>query len=472
MSFVSPEFALVCLLFFPVYWALADRWRWQRGFLILSAYALYASWVPFFAAVLLAYSTVVWVLGRWMQVARPRHRPLALGLWLAGCFLVTLKYYEFVRESFQALLEVMGFQSLLPVLDVVAPVGVSFFTFQAITYLVSVGRQSLTPRSWADVLLFLSFWPTLFAGPILRAEHFFAQVDATQVGRPIQGWRALYLIALGLVQKAVLASWLAAQVVDPVYKFPEQHASASLLAAMLGYSLQIFLDFAGYTSIVTGVALLMGYTLPINFRQPYLARNLSDFWTRWHVSLSSFIRDYIYIPLGGNRRGWARTQWNVLAGMLISGLWHGANWTFVVWGLMHGLGVVALNLAGRLGMKPWPRFAAQAVTFLFVTLAWVFFRADSLAQAGQMLQGLFSLPQAAELAGSAGPGRTAPWWPLLLLTGTVLGLSAWAQALEAWCTGLLQRMGRWAACVCLSAVLCAVLYWGPEGVPGFIYYRF
>lgn len=469
MSFVSPEFALVCLLFFPVYWALADQWRWQRGLLIVSAYALYASWVPFFAVVLLAYSTVVWALGRWMQMARPSHRPLVLGLWLAGSFLVALKYYEFVRESFQALLEGTGFQSLLPVLDVVAPVGVSFFTFQAITYLVSVGRQSLPARSLADVLLFLSFWPTLFAGPILRAEHFFAQVDAAQVGRPIQGWRALYLIALGLVQKVVLASWLAAQVVDPVYRFPEQHTSASLLAAMLGYSLQIFLDFAGYTSIVTGLALLLGYTLPVNFRQPYLARNLSDFWTRWHVSLSSFIRDYIYIPLGGNRRGWARTQWNVLAGMFISGLWHGANWTFVVWGLMHGLGVVALNLASRLGMKPWPRLAAQVVTFSFVTLAWVFFRADSLAHAGQMLQGLLIPPQQAVLAGS---GQPAPWLPLILLTGAVLGLSAWAQALEAWCTGLLQRMGRWAACMVLSAVLFAVLYWGPEGVPGFIYYRF
>ncbi|PUE11527.1 hypothetical protein B9Z51_04370 [Limnohabitans sp. T6-5] len=467
MSFVSPEFALACLLFFPLYWALADHWRWQRGLLIVSAYALYTSWVPVFAAVLLAYSTGVWALGRWMQVARSSHKPLALGLWLAGSFLVVLKYYEFVRESFQALLEGTGFQSLLPVLDVVAPVGVSFFTFQAITYLVSVGRQSLPARSWADVLLFLSFWPTLFAGPILRAEHFFAQVDAAQVGRPFEGWRALYLIALGLVQKVVLASWLAAQVVDPVYKFPEQYNSASLVAAMLGYSLQIFLDFAGYTAIVTGLALLMGYRLPVNFRQPYLARNLSDFWTRWHVSLSSFIRDYIYIPLGGNRRGWARTQWNVLAGMFISGLWHGANWTFVAWGLMHGLGVVVLNLASRWGMKPWPRLAAQAMTFGFVTLAWVFFRADTVPQALQMLQGLVILPHE-----TAGLGQPVPWPPLLLILGLVLGLSHWAQALEDWCTDGLQRMGRVAACGCLSALLCAVLYLGPEGVPGFIYYRF
>jgi hypothetical protein len=196
----------------------------------------------------------------------------------------------------------------------------------------------------------------LFAGPIWRAEHFFAQTDrqrpARRVGSPRQGWLALYLIVLGLVQKVVLASWLSAQVVDPVYKSPDQFASVSLGAAMLGYSLQIFLDFAGYTLIVTGLALLLGYRLPVNFRQPYLARNLSDFWTRWHVSLSSFIRDYIYIHLGGNLLGWGRTQLNVLSGMLISGLWHGANWTFVVWGLLHGLGVVVQQNLERLNDEP------------------------------------------------------------------------------------------------------------------------
>jgi hypothetical protein len=297
MSFVSPEFALLCLLFFPAYWSLAHQPRAQRCLLIACAYALYATWVPLFAVVLAVYSTVIWALGRWMQRAASARLPVALGLWLAGSFLFSLKYYEFVRETFQAILQHTGFVSLLPVLNWVAPVGVSFFTFQAVSYLVMVGRAPTLARSWPDVLLFLSFWPTLFAGPIWRAEQFFAQTDrqrpARRVGSPRQGWLALYLIALGLVQKVVLASWLSAQVVDPVYKSPDQYASVSLAAAMLGYSLQIFLDFAGYTLIVTGLALLLGYRLPVNFRQPYLARNLSDFWTRWHVSLSSFIRDSI-----------------------------------------------------------------------------------------------------------------------------------------------------------------------------------
>lgn len=470
MSFVSPEFALLCLLFLPIYWSLAEHPRVQRSLLVASAYGLYATWVPAFAVVLGVYSTVVWALGQWMRRAAPSRLPLTLGLWMAGSFLLALKYYEFVRETFQALLLHGGLASLLPVLELMAPVGVSFFTFQAVTYLVMVGRQPVAARSWPDVLLFLSFWPTLFAGPILRAEHFFAQLDdrhpARRVGYPRQPWRALYWIALGMVQKVVLASWLSAQVVDPVFKFPDHYASVSLAAAMLGYSLQIFLDFAGYTLIVSGLALLLGYRLPVNFRQPYLARNLSDFWSRWHVSLSGFIRDYIYIPMGGNRQGWGRTQINVMSGMLISGLWHGANWTFVVWGLLHGLGVVVMNTAQRWGMPTWPRWLAQALTFVFVSLAWVFFRADSVPQALQMLQGLWHSP--------AGFWQSdqLPGWTLLGIGLLVFGLSPQALRLERLSVFCLGRLGPWLVGLLLTLLLSAVLYWGPEGVPSFIYYRF
>lgn len=470
MSFVSPEFAFLCLLFLPLYWSMADHPAAQRALLIISGYALYATWVPVFALVLAAYSMVIWGVGRWMRLAATSRMPWVLGLWMAVTFLLAIKYYEFVRETFQALLENTGFVSLLPVLDVVAPVGVSFFTFQAITYLVMVGRSPRSARSLTDVLLFLSFWPTLFAGPILRAEPFFAQIDVTdprkRVGLPRQAWLAMYMMALGLVQKVVLASWLSAQVVDPVFKFPEQYASVSLAAAMLGYSLQIFLDFAGYTLIVTGLGLLLGFNLPVNFRQPYVARNLSDFWTRWHVSLSSFIRDYIYIPMGGNRLGWGRTQLNVLSGMLISGLWHGANWTFAVWGLLHGLGVVVLNVVTKWGMPAWPRWAAQGLTFLFVTLAWVFFRADSLPHALQMLHGLWWSPagfwQADQL----------PWWGLVAIGLAVFGLSPWAAVWERLVVRSLSWMGPWLAGLLLALCLCLVLFYGPEGVPNFIYYRF
>lgn len=465
MSFVSPEFGLLCLLFFPLYWACANLPRVQRSLLIVSGYALYASWVPAFAGVLLIYSTVVWGLGRWMAAASKPRLPWVLGLWLAGTFLVTLKYYEWVRETFQAMLSPWGFHSMLPVVDVVAPVGVSFFTFQAITYLVAVGRRDLAARSWADVILFLSFWPTLFAGPILRAVPFFEQIDADLTGRPRQAWRALYLLMLGVVQKVVLASWLSSHVVDAVFKFPEQYSSGSIAAALLAYSLQIFFDFAGYTAIVTGLALLLGYELPLNFRQPYLARNLADFWTRWHMSLSSFIRDYIYIPLGGNQHGWRRTQLHVLLAMLISGMWHGASWTFVCWGLMHGLGVVGLNVMRRWGMPAWPRFLAQMLTFVFVSLAWVWFRSDSVEQAMQVFQGLWISPPSAS--------TPLPVWPWLACIALAFwALSPWAPTLENTAVRVMRALGAVGTTVCLFVVLTWAIYAGPDGVPSFIYYRF
>lgn len=466
MSFVSPEFGLLCLLFLPLYWACAAWPRVQRSLLVVSGYALYASWVPAFAGVLFLYSSVVWALSRWMAAVRKPHLPWVLGVWLAGTFLVTLKYYEWVRETYQALLLPWGFYSLLPVVDVAAPVGVSFFTFQAINYLMAVGRRSMAARSWLDVLLFLSFWPTLFAGPILRAEPFFEQIDQNAAGRPREAWRALYLLALGLVQKVVLASWLSAHVVDAVFKFPEQYASTSIAAALLAYSLQIFFDFAGYTAIVTGLALLLGYQLPMNFRQPYLARNLADFWTRWHVSLSSFIRDHIYIPMGGNQRGWWRTQLHVVLAMLISGIWHGASWTFVCWGLMHGVGVVGLNVLKRCGMPAWPRWVAQCLTFVFVSLAWVFFRSDSVAQAGQIFQGLLSARV------DAWPADQLPWPALVVMALALWVLSPWAQALENGAIRLLRAFGMVGTTLLMAVVLALVIFWGPEGVPSFIYYRF
>lgn len=463
MSFVSPEFALLCLLFFPLYWSLHRQPQAQKWLLIVAGYGLYMSWLPAFALVLLAYSTGVWALAR-----RPVQRlawpaPWVAGLWLAGLFLLGVKYYDFLRHSLQSLWRGLG--SRLPEAEWAVPVAVSFFTFQAITYLVAVGRDGMRPRPWSEVVLFLCFWPTLFSGPIWRADEFFAQRDAGAGAQPQQPHRALYLILLGLLQKLVLASWLAAQVVDPVYRMPEQYGSGSVAGAMVGYSLQIFFDFAGYTCMVTGLGLLLGYRLPENFLQPYLARNVQEFWTRWHVSLSRFIRDYIYIPMGGNRRGWVRTQWHVLAGMLISGLWHGAQWTFVLWGLLHGLAVVALHVAQRLGMRAWPRAPAQLLTFAFVTVAWVFFRADDVPQALQVLAALW--PSAA-----AGAQASVPWLAVLGLLAGLWAFSARAQRVESWSVRVMQEMDALQLLCVLVLTLSVWIALGPEGVPGFIYYRF
>ena len=493
MSFVSPEFALLALLFFPLYWALHGQPLWQRRFLTVSGYALYASWSLPFAGMLLAYALGIWGLGRWIAAARPaaalapapgadpppgpaapvhpippptRHR-LALGTGLTLCvlFLVLVKYYEFLRASLADALAPLGWALPLPILDVVAPVGVSFFTFQAITYLVSMARAGARPRRAEEVLLFLGFWPTLFAGPILRAESFFAQLDAGTPGQPLHPWRALYLILLGVAQKMVLASWLAATFVEPVFRYPEQYGGLGATAGVLAYTLQIFLDFGGYTLLVTGLGLLLGFELPLNFHHPYLARNLQAFWQRWHVSLSSFIRDYIYIPLGGSHAGFWRTQRNVVLAMLISGAWHGASWTFIVWGALHGLGMVAFNLARERRMPPLPGWLAQTLTLAFVALAWLFFRAESLEAAWEL----------ARLgSGWAGWRDTAglPVHELVLLTLLFLWLSRHAAQIEAWAVARLSRLSLPRAAAVLAGLAWLVIALGPDGVPSFIYYRF
>ena len=466
MSFVSPEFALLCLLFFPLYWGLAAYPRAQKTLLLLSGYALYASWDIGFALQLLVYSLGICVLGAWLARAPGRRLPVAVALALCvGCLLV-FKYAEFARTSLMAVAEGLGWAWSLPVWDVVAPVGISFLTFQAITYLVMVSRQASPVRPWPQVLLFLCFWPTLFAGPILRAERFFAQLDAGTPGRPRDSALALYLLVLGATQKLVLASWLADTWVDPCFKSPELYGGLNLIAAMFAYTLQIMLDFGGYTWIVTGLALLLGYELPVNFRQPYLARNLSDFWTRWHVSLSSFIRDYIYIPMGGNRRGFARTQVNVMFGMLLSGAWHGASWTFVVWGLLHGLGVVAVNGYKHCQGPALPAWLAHCLTLLFVSVAWVFFRADSLSGAGALLQGMVS-PSTAW--GSVPVGPLCALVALAVVWGV---LSRHAQTLQTQVVNWVQQASVWAVGAALAVCVFALIALSPSGVPGFIYYRF
>lgn len=466
MSFVSPEFALLALLIFPLYWACVGRARLQSAFLLGTSMALYASWSWHFVLALLLYAFLIWCFGR-LLARHPNALATLLTCLLASVFLVVVKYHEFLRETISALLQGVGMAVVLPAVDWVAPVGVSFFTFQAITYLVWVSKAPAQARSWPELVLFLSFWPTLFAGPILRAADFFAQRDRGAVGLPRQPHRALYLLLLGLVQKLVLAHWLAAQWVDPAFAYPEQHSGISTLWAMVAYSLQIFFDFAGYTCIVTGLALLLGYRLPINFQQPYLARNLQQFWLRWHMSLSSFIRDHIYIPLGGNRRGFLRMQLYLFISMVISGIWHGPSWTFVLWGVLHAVGVMVIHLQKRWGWPPLPKVLACALTFVFVTAAWVFFRAPDIATALMMFQ---SLVQGPGWTGDIGFSHQEVL--LLGLIGLLFVLSPHATRLERACVVALRAAPLGVLLPLLLVFLSAVIALGPEGVPGFIYYQF
>lgn len=467
MSFVSIEFALVALVFFPLYWGLRAFRRTQVFFLAASGYALYFTWSLDVVKMLFIFSLGVWLAGMWINSAAEDRAPrlrIAIGVLITVMVLLFYKYYEFIRQYTSEALQDIGMQSFLPVVDVAAPVGISFFTFQAISYLVWQGQAQTGSRrvSLVGVLLYLGFWPTHFAGPIFRAEEFFRQMEGEAVGAPIQVQRAIYIILLGLAQKMVFANWLDSTFVEDAFKYPEMQTGVATLAAVLGYSLQIFLDFSGYTLIVTGLGLLLGFELPLNFRQPYMAASLKDFWQRWHISLSTFIRDYIYFPLGGNRKGFVRAQANTMAAMVISGLWHGANWTFLAWGALHGLGVVCQNIFKRLIGIELPDAFSYLLTMAYVGFAWIFFRSDSIESAWQLVGGL-----------GRGFGQVTPQHLYLLAFALLFYLlSKRSEAIEQGVLELIARNRGWRLASAATCAVFLIILFGPSGVPGFIYYRF
>jgi alginate O-acetyltransferase complex protein AlgI len=302
------------------------------------------------------------------------------------------KYTNWFLESFSVIAEKLGLT--LP-LQILLPIAISFFTFQAISYVVDVGRGELRPVPLLDFTVYLTFFAHVVAGPIVRVKEFVPQLNAKADPRFVQSAEAFELIFRGLFKKVVISSFLATQIVDPVFASPSTHGKAEMLWGILGYAIQIYADFSGYTDIAIGIALLLGIRFPQNFDAPYRALSLQDFWRRWHMTLSRWLRDYLYIPLGGNRVSYGRTYFNLWATMVIGGIWHGANWTFVVWGAIHGFGLAIERWVKErwkpLGVPaPIVKTLQWALTFVIVCLAWVFFRATDMANAFDVLGQLFT----------------------------------------------------------------------------------
>lgn len=399
MLFNSLTFALFLAITLFVY-ALASSAGRRRVVLLVASYAFYAAWSPPFV-LLLALSTIVdFHLARRMAVEeRPKRRRMLLlvslltNLGLLGYF----KYGGFLLESFQTLAAQFGVTFLPAAWEVVLPVGISFYTFQTLSYSIDVYRNAATvERDPVRFALYVSFFPQLVAGPIVRATAFLPQTEA--MGLPVWrvfAWGATLLLA-GLWLKVFVADALLAPVVDVVYARPEAYSSLDIFTALIGFSGQIYADFAGYSLCAIGVALMFGFHLPDNFRFPYAAVGFSEFWRRWHISLSTWLRDYLYRPLGGRDPDFARTARNLMITMLLGGLWHGASWLFVLWGALHGALLVIEHAwrrhqraCGRpqhvFSRRPW---AGMLVTFLIVTLVWIPFRSPSLEVAGAIVFGL------------------------------------------------------------------------------------
>lgn len=398
MLFPTLEFGLFFVVVFGVAWELRHRETGRRLFLVAASYFFYGWWDWRFAG-LLAFSSVVnylaglalggfkGSLGRKLTVGIA----VALNLSVLGFF----KYYGFFLESLDEFLHVLGWQRDLPFMQVILPVGISFFTFQGISYVVDVYRGHVAAeRQLLNVLLYISFFPQLVAGPIVRAAHFLPQIhERPRLTRSLVGL-GIVLILSGLVKKMVIANYLATDLVDPVFFDPSAYGGLDLLLGVYGYAVQIYCDFSGYSDIAIGTAALLGFRFNDNFNQPYRAASLREFWRRWHISLSSWLRDYLYIPLGGSRGSAWATRRNVFLTMFLGGIWHGAAWTFVAWGTLHGamLGIerylAQRNGDKRGGSSPIGWLGGVVATFHIVCAGWIFFRSENFAAAGAYFAGL------------------------------------------------------------------------------------
>lgn len=471
MIFPTLEFAVFFSIVLPLSWLLMPYPRMWKPFMIAASYVFYGS-ADWHYVFLLAFCTV-WnqlfavLIDRGATTERLRSGLLALAiagdLGLLGWF----KYYGFFAGNVAMFTHRLGLPMPLPLLQVALPIAISFFTFMAMSYVIDVRRGETEPVRMIDFALYLSFFPHLIAGPIVRVRELVPQFARPRDPRNIEATRAFGLICGGLLKKVLIADPLATHLVDPVFGSPTLHSRLDVIAAAYGYAVQIYCDFSAYSDMAIGLALLLGFRFPANFDRPYTATTLQEFWRKWHMSLSRWLRDYLYIGLGGNRKGRLRTYRNLMLTMLLGGLWHGAAWNFVLWGGMHGGGLAVERwFDERSGRRrdsrprwPWLRWL---ITFHLVCFAWVFFRASSLDVVGEL---------ANQMATDA--GATSLTTPLLLLIGggLVVQFLPRQPLLEA--RAAFARLGPVPQGVALAAVLfvTSVLVTG-QGVAPFIYYRF
>jgi D-alanyl-lipoteichoic acid acyltransferase DltB (MBOAT superfamily) len=473
MLFPTVEFALFFLVVLLMAWSL-HRWNeLHKYFLLTASYVFYGFWDWSYVPLLFGISLLSGVAAQRIQASgAEKARKMWLALGVVVC-LSTLGYYKYTSFFVTTTLNAWAHVARPPQLRIPAPLlplGVSFFVFHAISLMMDAWRGKLKQKvRLHDALLYVAFFPQLIAGPILRASSFLPQLQARRNPAAIRVNRALLLIVAGLFKKVVISNLLATRVVEQVFAAPQTFSRGDVLLAIYGYAVQIYCDFSGYTDIAIGCAMLLGYRFPRNFNAPYAATNPQDFWRRWHISLSSWLRDYLYIPLGGSRGTAARTCVNLMITMLLGGLWHGAAWTFVVWGALHGFYLVVHRGWSSIGWAPavrlrqtaaW-RWTARLVLFHAVCLGWVFFRAPSFKLAFATLHRL-AVPGACMLL----------TFPVAL--ALIAGVAGQFQPLR-WRKALEFELGRWPALArgaAFASAIFAVELLGPSGVAPFIYFRF
>jgi D-alanyl-lipoteichoic acid acyltransferase DltB (MBOAT superfamily) len=504
--FPTIRFAIFYCVVLPVSWLTMPHFARWKVLILAASFVFYGAWdwryTFLLAGSILANQVFAVGIHRRTDV-RGRKRWTAAAVAANLVVLGWFKYAGFLSEAAGGLPRFVGLDWVLPVPDVLLPIGISFFTFQALSYVIDVSRRKIHPVKLLDFAVYLSFFPHLVAGPIVRASEFLPQLRERRDPRQVQTTLALWLIAAGLFKKVVVASYLADRIVDPLFAVPAEHGGIEALVGVYAYAIQIYADFSGYTDIAIGLALLLGFQFPQNFDAPYTAFSLQDFWRRWHMTLSRWLRDYLYVGLGGNRGARWHTYVNLMLTMLLGGLWHGAAWTFVVWGLLHGCGLAFERFLDERRRRregeapptedldvraasPGPGYGTvlveappeaalllpvaapvssvwvrRMVTFNFVCLGWIFFRSAS-------------VDDAFELIGRILGGRSAtPLNPVAIAVIAGMLASQFVPATRV--ARLRDRIGTWslpAQAAALAGVLVAVDVLGPTGIAPFIYFQF
>ena len=491
MLFNSLHFVIFLPIVVALYFSIPQRYRW--ALLLVASYYFYMAWKPGYALLIVTSTLIDYVASR--MIGKSGSKAARRG-WLIASLLTNFgllfifKYYNFLSGSLQGISSLFPLPFALPRSDWLLPVGISFYTFQTVSYTIEVYRGNQKPEKHLGYFaLYVSFFPQLVAGPIERPGNLlpqFRQQTRLEYGPVTNG---LKLMAWGMFKKVVIADRLA-QFVDPVYNDPSSFTGPAFILATTCFAIQIYCDFSGYSDIAIGAARILGINLMRNFRQPYLANSVADFWKRWHISLSTWFRDYVYIPLGGNRVSVPRWHLNILIVFLVSGLWHGANWTFIIWGAIHGSFFVLHRLAAplrrrvvgslRLDRRPRLHRVIQiALTLSLVNFAWIFFRANSLSDAcyivGHLMSGWSAVLNPAglsDLTYAVLGDRSYKFVGLLMSIWTVLIVAMFLVERYEQPLGMFKTRPWWVRWPAYWAMLSAILVLGAFEQSPFIYFQF
>lgn len=486
MVFTTFTFVLFLLAAFPIYWSIRSR-TGQNLFIVLASYFFYGWWDYRFCSLMMISSLIDYVAGMkidGLAPGRKRRAYLILSMTANLGMLGFFKYFNFFTESAATILTSMGFQANVTTLGIVLPVGISFYTFQTMCYTLDIYQGRLKAcHSLIDYLAYVSFFPQLVAGPIERAGRLLAQFNNPRTFDAAQATDGCRQMLWGFFKKMVIADNLS-PFVDVAYTAPEHFTGAGLLLATTLFGFQIYCDFSGYSDIAIGLGKLFGINLMRNFAYPYFSQSIDEFWRRWHISLSTWFRDYVYHPLGGSRVSRWKQARNILITFTLSGLWHGASWNFVIWGALHGLAILpvmflrdhgakirASDPPGGAGLLPHPMTVVRILlTFAFTTITWVFFRSQDFGITRQIFGRIFSLAEVAPGTLAMSPGGALSMGMMSALLGILIVAEWLAKAHQhPLQVAHLPRIARWAV---YTVIFWAIMYLGTHVSGQFIYFQF